>query len=308
MEGSGAKGTGKYPIRVVARLTGVPIDTLRAWERRYAAVEPGRDDRGRLYTDADVRKLKLLRQLVDRGHAIGRIAGLGEPELAALIEAGAEPLERPDAAAGVDVGGLVSAIERYDVAAAERQLGRLAAVLPPRDLVREVALPFVREVGEAWDRGQLTVGQEHLASATLRNLLGSLVRLQAPRDGRPGILFATPPGERHEFGVLASAMLAAAGGLGIVYLGADLPAADVVQTARRTAARAVVLGVTGAGGVASAVESVGAIARDLPPGVDVFVGGMQGPDLASRLAATGARPVADFDALEEILRRLGARF
>jgi DNA-binding transcriptional MerR regulator/methylmalonyl-CoA mutase cobalamin-binding subunit len=307
MDAPVTKGDGKYPIRVVARLTGIPIDTLRAWERRYAAVEPGRDERGRLYTDADVRKLKLLRQLVDRGHAIGRIAALPESELAALIEAGAEPPERPAVATGVEIGGLVSAIERYDVAAAERQLGRLAAVLPPRELVREVALPFMREVGEAWDRGQLTVGQEHLASATLRNLLGSLVRLQAPRDGRPGILFATPPGERHEFGVLASAMLAAAGGLGIVYLGADLPAADVVQTARRTAARAIVLGVTGAGGEASAVEAVSAVVREVPRGVDVFVGGMH-PELAARLAAAGAKPIADFDALEGILRRLGARF
>jgi len=308
MDAPAKKESGRYPIRVVARLTGIPIDTLRAWERRYAAVEPGRDDRGRLYADADVRKLRLLRQLVDRGHAIGRIAALPEADLAALIEAGAEPLDRPAVAAGVEVGALVSAIERYDVVAAERQLGRLAAVLSPRELVREVALPFMREVGEAWDRGRLTVGQEHLASATLRNLLGALVRLQAPRDGRPGILFATPTGERHEFGILASAMLAAAGGLPIVYLGTDLPAADVAQTARRTAARAIVLGVTGSGGEAAAAEEVGAIVREAPRGVEVFVGGMQSPELAAGLSSAGAKAVADFDALEEVLRRLGARF
>ena len=302
------KQGGKYPIRVVARLTGVPIDTLRAWERRYGAVEPGRDDRGRLYTDADVRKLKLLRQLVDRGHAIGRIAGMPEAELAALIEAGAEPADRPAVAAGVEVSGLLSAVERYDVVAAERQLGRLAALLPPRDLVREVALPFMREVGEAWEAGRLTIGQEHMASATLRNLLGSLVRLQAPRDGRPGILFATPPGERHDFGILAAAMLAASGGLPVIFLGADLPADDVVQTARRTAARAVILGVTGAAGEAAAAEAVAAVARDLPRGVELHAGGMRSAGLAEAVAAAGARPIGDFDALEAVLRRLGARF
>jgi len=308
MDASAQKGAGRYPIRVIARLTGIPIDTLRAWERRYAAVEPGRDDRGRLYTDADLRKLKLLRQLVDRGHAIGRIAAMPEVDLAALLEAGAEPADRPGNAEGVAPGGIIGALQRYDLAAAERQLGRLAAILSPRELVREVALPLMREVGLAWDRGQLTVGQEHIASAALRNLLGSLVRLQVPRDGRPGVLFATPPGERHEFGVLASAMLAAVGGLGVVYLGVDLPGEDIVQTARRTSARAVVLGVTGASGDAQALEAAASIARELPRGVDLYVGGMQSPELAAKLVAAGAKVLVDFDALEEALRRLGARF
>src|SRR5512137_2682175 len=90
MEAAVRKAPGRYPIRVVALLTGVPTDTLRAWERRYGAVEPGRDERGRLYDDGHLRKLKLLRRLVERGHAIGRIARLGEPELERLLEAGLE--------------------------------------------------------------------------------------------------------------------------------------------------------------------------------------------------------------------------
>src|SRR5512137_2823648 len=162
MEAAVRKAPGRYPIRVVARLTGIPIDTLRAWERRYAAVQPGRDDRGRLYTDADLRKLRLLRQLVYRGHAIGRIAGSSEAELAALMEAGSEPEARGAAPEGIDVGSIVSALERYDLAAAERQLSRLAAVLPARDLVREVVLPVMREVGVAWGHGQLGTAQEHM--------------------------------------------------------------------------------------------------------------------------------------------------
>ena len=39
-------GPARYPIRAVSRLTGIGIDTLRAWERRYGAVTPVRDDRG----------------------------------------------------------------------------------------------------------------------------------------------------------------------------------------------------------------------------------------------------------------------
>ncbi|MCX6620756.1 MAG: MerR family transcriptional regulator, partial [Acidobacteria bacterium] len=57
-----------YPIRAVAKLTGIPVDTLRAWERRYRAVTPDRSARGRLYSDAEVRRLLLLRTAVDGGH------------------------------------------------------------------------------------------------------------------------------------------------------------------------------------------------------------------------------------------------
>ena len=308
MDGPTQKGSGKYPIRVVARLTGIPVDTLRAWERRYGAVEPRRDDRGRLYTDADLQKLRVLRQLVDRGHAIGRIARMPDEELSVLLDAGAAPEDRAQGLENVDASGVMEALERYDLPAVERHLGRLAALLTPREFVLEVALPVMRRVGEAWERGEATVGQEHLTSAALRNLVGSLVRLQSPRDGRPGIVFATPQGERHEFGLLAAAMLAAAGGLGVVFLGADLPASDILQTARRTAARAVVLAVTGAPSDADPASGVEAIARDLPRGVELLVGGMRAPALAERMRAAGATVLPDFGALEDALRRLGGRF
>src|SRR5512146_1087905 len=65
-----------YPIRAVSRLTGIGIDTLRAWERRHRAVTPVRDERGRMYTDADIARLRLLRGAVEHGHSIGRLAGL----------------------------------------------------------------------------------------------------------------------------------------------------------------------------------------------------------------------------------------
>jgi len=77
-------GPALYPIRAVSRLTGIGIDTLRAWERRYGAVTPTRDDRGRMYTEADVERLRLLNGAVERGHSIGRLAGLSNDQLTEL--------------------------------------------------------------------------------------------------------------------------------------------------------------------------------------------------------------------------------
>jgi DNA-binding transcriptional MerR regulator/methanogenic corrinoid protein MtbC1 len=293
---------------VVARLTGIPIDTLRAWERRYGAVEPARDERGRLYDDVDLQKLKLLRRLVERGHAIGRIATLGEPELGKLLEAGLEPGDRGGKADAVDLGGLLEAVDRYDLASVDRKLGKLSAVLSSREMVHEVVLPFMRAVGQGWQQGRFTVAQEHMVSGALRNLLGSLVRVQAPREGRYGLVFATPPGERHELGVTAAAMLAAAGGLGVTYLGADLPVGDVIEATRRTGARAVVIGLTRSVGVPEAVDAIRAVVDGVPRGVEVFVGGAAAEAQPDAIHHAGATLLRNFEALENAYRGLGGRF
>ena len=308
MEASPSKTSGRYPIRVVSRLTGIPIDTLRAWERRYGAVEPARDDRGRVYDDVDLQKLKLLRRLVERGHAIGRIANLGEPELGKLLEAGLEPRDRDGKADAVDLQGLLDAVDRYDLVSMDRKLGKLCAVLSSREIVHEVVLPFMREVGKGWQEGRFTVAQEHMVSGAMRNLLGSLLRVQSPRDGRAGLIFATPPGERHELGITAAAMLAAAGGLGVVYLGADLPCADVVEAVRRTGGRAVVMALTRLDLGPSAVESVRSVVDGVPAGVEVFVGGAAAEARPAEVAHAGATLLRNFDALEQAYRALGGRF
>ena len=66
-----------YRTGVAARLAGIPVETLRVWERRYHIVGPRLSPRGhRLYSAADVSRLVLIRQLVDLGSPIGSIAGL----------------------------------------------------------------------------------------------------------------------------------------------------------------------------------------------------------------------------------------
>jgi len=101
-----------YPIRAVSRLTGVAIDTLRAWERRHRAVTPMRDDRGRMYTDADIARLRLLRGAVEQGHSIGRLAGLTDAELrrlAATADSSAVSAVAPTQRTPLDTAALTAA-------------------------------------------------------------------------------------------------------------------------------------------------------------------------------------------------------
>lgn len=311
-----------YPIRAVSKLTGISIDTLRAWERRHQVVTPQRDDRGRLYTEADVQRLRLLNTAVERGHAIGRVAELSDKELQSLIAipevGGGAALTTPFSAAAarpvrvketVELSRLViGAIERLDYAVAERELSRLAAVLAPREFIHSVALPLMRQIGEAWHAGGLGVAQEHMASSLLRNLLGALIPLYRRTSANGTLLFATPAGEQHEFGILLAAMLAAGGGLGIVYLGANLPADEIIGAARRTAPQALVLGFIGASGASAGEREIQQIAHLLPSQIELWVGGTPEEALIKELKKTRALLIGDFHLLERHLVRLGARF
>src|SRR6476659_1932008 len=76
--------TARYRSGVAARLAGLPVETLRVWERRYGISDTQRSAHGqRLYSDAQVRRLKLMKQLVDQGHPIGALAQLPLEELLA---------------------------------------------------------------------------------------------------------------------------------------------------------------------------------------------------------------------------------
>ena len=79
---------GAYRSGVAARLSGIPVGTLRIWERRYSVIGPRLSSgRQRLYSLADIRRLALIKQLVDMGHPIGTIAALATDDLLAMQSA-----------------------------------------------------------------------------------------------------------------------------------------------------------------------------------------------------------------------------
>jgi DNA-binding transcriptional MerR regulator/methylmalonyl-CoA mutase cobalamin-binding subunit len=296
----------RYPIRAVARLTGVGIDTLRAWERRHGAVTPTRDERGRLYSDADVRRLRLLRDAVAHGHSIGRIAALDTAALESLggpaTEPGvAEPSQAPRDA--IDRGPLIEALRRFDTAAVEAALGRAAVMLTPSELLRHVVVPVLTEIGDDWCKHRVSVAHEHLMSAVVRNVLGSFLHSYSRPQSGVRILFSTPEHERHEFGALGAALLAASAGLDALYLGPELPAAEIVDCATTAEADVVVLGVTAAAQGDAIRREVEEVARRLPKDVELWLGG---PAAASIGAAVRPRALvlSDYEALEAQLARV----
>ncbi len=260
-----------YPIRAVAKITGLSLDTLRAWERRYKAVVPERSDRGRQYGAAHIERLLLLNQLVQKGHAIGGIASLADEDLKNLLvpplgQASAEPEPAVEL-----LGPILAAIESFDARRAGDELSRLAAVLSPRDLVYRVVVPLMHEVGTRWHDGQLAIAQEHLVSQLLRNLLGGMVQLFRSANPKMKMVLATPAGEAHEFGILASAMLASMAGIEAISLGTDLPAREIGEAAQRLSATVVLLAIRVVN--KTTAKELRTIASAIPESSQLWVGG-----------------------------------
>jgi MerR family transcriptional regulator, light-induced transcriptional regulator len=288
-----------YRVGKVAELTGLSTHVLRVWERRYGAVEPRRTEKGgRLYAEDDLTRLRLLAGLVRTGHAIGTIARLSDEDLGRMLGSAppeASELDSPELEALIE--RFLSAVQRFDELAADRALGQAALGLEPRDLVSGFMGRVLREVGERWASGGLRIAHEHLVSGLVRDLLVSIRRLHGGAEGAPYAVVSTILGERHEFGALMAAVLAGMHGHRVLYLGADLPAAEIVHAARQVRAELVLLSIpSDAGG--NARDELATLAQGLAEvGTEVLYGGAGAP----RTGAPGARFIEDFASLERHL-------
>jgi MerR family transcriptional regulator, light-induced transcriptional regulator len=277
----GESNTPKYRVGMVAKLTGLSTHVLRVWERRYEAVRPQRTPKGgRLYSDADVRRLAQLSRLVRAGHSISAVAPLSDEALSAMeVGAPSEAALSPSTDATQSLRDqFLSAIEALDAERARRLIAGAALLLEKRELLTQVIAPILRAVGERWALGQFDVAQEHAATATLRSILENLVSTPAG-VGRGHAVASTPSGERHELGAMMAGILVGLAGYRVTYLGPDLPAADMAAAVQRLNAKLLLLSV-----VCMPVEAAQAQLEEVVEhcsGLDVqiLLGGAGAPEL-----------------------------
>ena len=302
----------RHPIQVVSRRTGLSTEVLRAWERRYGVVRPGRTEAGRrIYSDADVERLRLLRQATHAGRPISQVAPLTLDELEALVkedrvaEATVPPLDaRISGAARSHLNDCLEAMSLLDGGRLERALGRAAIVLPPTVLIEEVVTPLMRRVGELWNEERLTPAYEHVASGAVRTTLSNLTAsIRRPTEA-PNIVTATPSGQHHEIGALLAATAAAAQGWCVTHLGTDLPGKEVAAAARKTQSRAVALSLIYPEDDPTTHEELQTLRRMLADDTVIIVGGQASASYERTLENIGATVLQDALALSRVLRAL----
>ncbi len=230
------KNSPLYNIGVVTRVTGVPIATLHAWERRYGFPNAERTVGGhRLYSEKDIARLRWVKSQVDSGlivsqaviavravEAEGRLFVQGEPEPALKVVAGT-----PTSLLIRD--NLLDSLIHHDLFRADQFMGEMLAFFSPEELTLDTIGPVLNSIGEAWEKREISIATEHLASNYLRHrLLMWMVTGITPRAGNP-IVLACGPGELHEGGLLMLGVLLRRQGWPVAYLGQSAPFKDLAS-------------------------------------------------------------------------------
>jgi DNA-binding transcriptional MerR regulator len=231
-----------YNIGVVARMTGVSMATLRAWERRYKFPESERTAGGhRLYSEKDVMRLRWVKERIDEGmqtaQAINALRHQEETGKLTLIEAlpsmiSGEKIEPQGAHLSVYGDQLIEALLNRDLLKSDIVLGEALAISSPEDLILEVISPALSEVGEAWEAGKISVATEHLATNYLRQrILMWMVSGPPPKAINP-IILACAPNEWHEGSLLIMGALLRRRRWPVAYLGQAVPLLDLAGFVR----------------------------------------------------------------------------
>lgn len=295
-----------HPISVVAMRTGLSRDVLRVWERRYAAVEPMRTPGGqRLYSDAHVHRFRMLASATRHGRTISQVAHLDTDALARLVAEDDDALPRvvpsPTVVTTRGIDAALAAIVALDAPALDAHLRRAIArdgVLP---FIEELVPSLMHAVGDGWVAGRLSIAHEHLASATVLAVILETVRAVPASPSAPRVLVASPSGERHAVGAALAAAAAALEGWAVVYLGADVPAADLATAAAATGAQAVALSIVHVEDWPHLLAELRELREKLAASVPLLIGGAGTAKVASELHARGIHRCASMAELRAAL-------
>ena len=297
---------GLLTIGALSTATGIPIDTIRTWERRYGYPLPERKPSGhRVYSLSTVPRLRRVAQAIARGHRAAEVLPASENALEVLL-ASLPPavteggdINRPSPSPGwlvpADAAEALQWVRAFDAERLKRWFQTDWARLGPLEFLEHRAAAFLRAVGDAWQAKQLEVRHEHFASAVLGDFLRSVRQPLDDRARGPIVALATLPGELHGLGLQMAALVFALAGWRPLILGVDTPIEQIAALTREVPIAAVALSCVDPHGGKSATE-VRALRRKLHRGVSLIVGGSSAPEVP------GTVMLPDLAALDQWLR------
>lgn len=236
-----------YSIKQASIRSGVSVPLIRAWERRYGLVSPQRTPSGyRLYDDEAVATLVRVRELTENGWSASeasRAVIAGEVVVPSAARAYAA---LPDGATHARHAELIERFIRsamvMDISATSAALDEMFALGSFESIADDLLMPALVALGRAWSDGRLDVAAEHAASAAVYRRLSALYEAAAVM-GDASVVVGLPPGSRHELGALAFAVALRRQGIGVLYLGADVPTSSWVHVTEQNRSRLAVIAI-----------------------------------------------------------------
>jgi DNA-binding transcriptional MerR regulator/methylmalonyl-CoA mutase cobalamin-binding subunit len=307
----------QHSIRVAARRSGLSQHVIRVWERRYNAISPERTETNRrLFSDADIERLDLLRRATQGGESIGQIARLSNDELVQLIapdHPGLTPTAVADSLAGDAeetpesfLETSLEAVRALDYRRLESALLRASLALGEPVLFSRLLEPLMRRLGELWHKGEVKIAHEHMASAVVRSLLGNMVSSRQADSAAPKLISTTPIKQYHELGALMATIAASWAGWQTIYLGPNMPAAEIAGAVRQIGAKAVALSIVFPDDDPKVGLELRELRRLVGAGAAILVGGQAAEAYAQIVAETDAILIRNLSDLNQALTRVRA--
>lgn len=305
-----------YTIRYISQRTGLTPHVIRAWEKRYEAVVPHRSPKNRrLYSEEDVQRLQLLKELTQAGHSISQVAPLDSKELRDLAQRGVTAVTRTRAssakplrsvAASEHCKACLSAVINLDPDALEHCYDQAAIDLTRPALLKDVIVPLFREIGSLWRKGSLKIVNEHMATSVTRNFLMSMLRATYISDPAPRIVIATMVGQWHDIGALIIALTAAENGWQPIYYGPNLPSEEIAAGVKQSGAQALAISIIYLLDQHPLVEELRKLRRYVGKALPLFVGGRAVEVHLQIIQEVNAKYISDIDQFREELNSFPA--
>jgi methanogenic corrinoid protein MtbC1 len=244
-------------------------------------LSPGRTDGGyRLYSERDIAKLLWLKGQVDAGVAISRAVALldryheggEEPELSMSLGALRGQLASAPSSAvrsqAAITEELLAALLAFREADAEVLLNEAFGLYPVEGVAEEIMAPALAAIGEGWHRGEVTIVQEHFATAFLRRRLTALFHAYHQPDSGPLAITGSAPAEWHDIGILLVSLALRRHGWRVIYLGQNTPAEHLIDEIRRLRPELVCVSATtretATGDLVQVYEAIGQMSEPKP--------------------------------------------
>ncbi len=291
-------------IGELARLTGITTHTLRVWEKRYGTPRSHRLPSGhRRYPKEYVPRLRAIVKALDAGYRASKVVSGTLEELHGLM--GLKPLmdskststqNSEDSSRELMVERWIKGIHEYDDDCIIQGFHEQWNKSGPLNFIVDFMVPLIERLGKGWESGELTIPHEHFTTECIDGFLTSKWRQLNSRKHGWSILMATLPGEKHNLGLLMSAVVASLSGAKIIYLGLDTPLKDIIETANKFEPGVLCFSISCGQKLLDTEDSLLTIRRELKKKVTILSGGKGTPD-----NLPGINKMEDFNTLNQWL-------
>lgn len=279
-------------IGELAEQTGISPHTLRIWEKRYGFPKAERLPSGhRRYPRREVPRLRAVNRALEAGFRVSKIVDKNLEDLEKLLSLDRASASVPGTSGekgqtlpahlALLIDQWINHLDRYNDQKLTQSFHEEWQDRGPLQFILECAVPFLREIGERWERSELDVAQEHFGSERLYDFLGSMWRRLNERNTGAPLVMTTLPEETHRMGIQMCAVLVTWTGRRVVYLGPNTPVRDIAASVNPCGARQVCLSISAAADPDQALVGLHELRERLDPGINLLTGGAGAPESVS---------------------------